>query len=118
MLTSEINVNMPYEVLQDMHAVIHRYIEKEDGNISSKAWNALNTQMNHIIKVMHDIRLIKKAGDPIFEDDEMRVWEHPDLGDEAPLMGYCKLSKRFWDITYFWDADNPQEIREWMDAAL
>lgn len=44
------------------------------------------------------------------------AYEHPEKGDEAPLIIYDTERKLVCIESPFWDADDPEEITEWINA--
>lgn len=59
---------------------------------------------------------LMQRGSLIHDDLAILIYEHPEHGDEAPLMVFCKETKRFFEETPFRDCDDLIEIREWVHA--
>jgi hypothetical protein len=51
----------------------------------------------------------------LFEDDTMMVFEHPTEGDDAGLMVWSHIYNVGWTDTNFYDAADPDEIRNWIE---
>lgn len=101
--------------LRALQDVLEVAMDDADENLSAQALRKIGDFTRKIGDQISRLETsLMTNGDAIHDGPGMKLMEHPKHGDEAPLMAFCKVSQRFWEETPFWDADDIEEIREWM----
>lgn len=101
----------------DLLAALHRCIDENtlpDHYLDSDQKKRLGELMDQVGIAGAMKKTMDMAGKPVFESDDLAVYEHPEKGDEAPLMIFSKLMGELLVETPFYDCDDMDEVDEWL----
>lgn len=105
-LTAEMAENILFDI-KDMSANILTDEEREK-------LNAFEAKIEPMVEAFG---LMNKAT-VLYDDERVTLFEHPDHGDEAPLMAYHKEDEEFEEDTEMWEVSDVEEIVESYHAAF
>lgn len=89
----------------NMAAAICAYVEDQlNQEPDAETINHLQNMDDQATEVLRGLNLMEKAT-KLYEDDRIALFEHPDKGDEVPLMAYFKGTEHFDENTGEYDAD-------------